>query len=138
MKRTSLLTAIVFFAMFTAKAQNRPAEKPFLVHTIYLNSTLESRQVNVDSLLQIYKKYILDANPYITASKIVRHWYGHDSREVLVLTEYKSWDDVVKADAKQDAIEDSLPKSLDEAGKQWFSVLFPEHHSDEIYQVVAE
>jgi len=96
--------------------------------------------VNVDSILKIYKQYIFDKNPYYLNTKIVKHWYGHDSREVLMISELKSWGDIEKADAKRTEIINELDKmpQMQKGGMMWFSLISPEHHSDEIYQVVAE
>lgn len=137
MKKTLPAMLFCLFA-FAASAQEKAVTKPYLVHTIYANATIENRSVNVDSLLMIYKKDILDPNPYYKNNKIVMHWYGHDSREILIISELNNWADVALAEAKQDDIIKHLPKSMDKAGEQWFSVILPEHHSDEIYRVVAE
>jgi hypothetical protein len=131
-----LLSAMGLFA----KAQEISKSKPLLIHTMYLNATLENRMLNIDSVLQIMKKNILEPNPYYISSKIVSHWYGHDSREVLILTELKSWDDITRAEIRQDEIIMQLKKdkNMQAAGNMWESLIFPEHHSDEIYRVVAE
>ncbi len=37
-----------------------------------------------------------------------------------------------------DSLQMHQTKELTEGRSQWFSFIFPEHHSDEIYSVVAE
>ncbi|HLY72286.1 MAG TPA: hypothetical protein VKR53_21285 [Puia sp.] len=140
MKNIILFFATVFILSTNAKAQEQANRKYLQVHTIYLNITAENMNVNVDSLLQLYKKMLFDKNPFYLNTKIVRHWYGHDSREVLVMSELKSWDDIAKADAKRDELisqAQHMP-NMEAAGKMWFSIISPEHHSDEIYYVVTE
>jgi hypothetical protein len=138
-KKLSAVLALSVICM-SLKAQEMQNSKPLLVHTVYLNTTHENRMMNVDSILQIMKKYVLEPNQYYTSTKIAGHWYGHDSREVLIITECKSWDDVTRAEARQDEIITQLmkDKNMQPAGIMWESLIFPEHHSDEIYRVIAE
>jgi hypothetical protein len=137
MLSSGLILSIIFLS---AKAQEMQNSKPLLVHTVYLNINTDNRMINIDSVLQIMKKYVLEPNQYYTSTKIAGHWYGHDSREVLIISECKSWDDVTKAEARQDEIISQLmkDKTRQPAGKMWQSLIFPEHHSDEIYRVIAE
>ncbi|HTS43714.1 MAG TPA: hypothetical protein VMH01_04905 [Puia sp.] len=140
MKKLIILSIAVTLLSLVVKAQNMPKQNLLLIHTIYLSLTPENMNVNVDSILKIYKQYIFDKNPYYLNTKIVKHWYGHDSREVLMISELKSWGDIEKADAKRTEIINELDKmpQMQKGGMMWFSLISPEHHSDEIYQVVAE
>lgn len=142
MKPIKILSAFLLLSVMVlfAKAQEITNSKPLLIHTVYLNTTLENRMINIDSVLQIMKKNVLEPNQYYISSKIVGHWYGHDSREVLILTELKSWDDITKAEVRQNEIIMQLmkDKNMQAVGKMWESLIFPEHHADEIYRVVAE
>jgi hypothetical protein len=123
---------------FNASAQEAAGTKPLLIHTIYVTETAANQNVNVDSVLRLYKKDLLDPNPYYKSSQIVAHWYGHDSREILIITELNSWNDIALAEAKQAEIIKQFPESMKKVGEQWFSLNSPEHHADEIYRVVAE
>ena len=109
MKKLIPLAIVLFTLLANAKAQDA-SRKVLQVHTIYLNMTQENANVNTDSLLRIYKRDVFDKNPYYLNTKIVRHWYGHDSREVLMISELKSWDDIEKADAKRTEIIGQLKK----------------------------
>jgi len=135
-----LFTAIAFMAFyFTVNAQNNQEPKPFVIHTMYINRTGATLKMNVDSLLKIFKKTAMDANPYFTSSKIVAHMWGHDSREVLMIFELKSMNDLQAAFEKEFSLFREYVKTHKDFGDQWLSLfLNPEHHSDEIYGVVAE
>jgi hypothetical protein len=130
----------LLFIGITAKAQEAGHTKPMLVHTMILSTTNENKDINSDSVLNIFKKLVLEPNQYYSSSKIVAHWYGHDSRQVLVITEYKSWDDIAKSEARQYEIIKQLMKDKNMAAinKMWEALIFPEQHSDEIYRVVGE
>jgi hypothetical protein len=142
MKKISFLLVNLIFLLHceSIKAQATSHTKPFLIHTMFLSTTNENKNINTDSVLMIFKKNILEPNQYYTSSKIVSHWYGQDSRQVLVITEYNSWDDIAKSEIRQNEIIEQLmkDKSMAAAGKMWESLIFPEHHSDEIYRVVSE
>jgi hypothetical protein len=135
-----LFTAIAFMALsFTANAQNNRDPKIYVVHTMYVNRTGETLKIRVDSLLKIFKETAMDANPYFTSSKIVAHLWGHDSREVLMIYELKSMNDLEAAFEKQNSLFMTYIKAHKDFGDQWLKIfLNPEHHSDEIYGVVAE
>lgn len=135
-----LFTAIAFVALsFTASAQNNRDNKIYVVHTMYVNRTGETLKINVDSLLKIFKETAMDANPYFNSSKIVTHMWGHDSREVIMTYELKSMNDLDAAFEKQNSLFMGYIKTHKDFGNQWLNIfLNPEHHSDEIYRVVAE
>lgn len=135
-----LFTAIAILAFaFTANAQRNPDPPIYVVHTMYISRTSETFKINVDSLLKIFKETALDDNPYFTSSKIVAHLWGHDSREVLMIYELKSMKDLQAAFEKQNSLLMEYLKNHKDFGKQWLSLFMnPEHHSDEIYGVVAE
>lgn len=119
------------------QAQDNRVSKPYIVHAMYLNVTADNRNVNVDSLLSIYKQKVIDANSYFTSVKLVRHWWGNDSRQVLFIYELKSWNDIEAAFNKQRELERQLFNSADGAmGILWASLFLPEHHSDEIYRII--
>ena len=144
MKRFLLFSAVILLLVFTSSAQNSSGghkeRKVCLVFTGYLNMTMDNMNVNVDSLLKVYKETFYDKNPYYHNTMIARHWYGNDSREVIIITELNSWDDISKADAKRDEIVRGIENNpaMMQFGKAMFSIILPEHHSDDICYVVAE
>ncbi|MGN6400574.1 MAG: hypothetical protein ACTHMD_08980 [Flavisolibacter sp.] len=112
------------------------AAKPFVMHTMYLNGNLENQNTNLDSLLKVYKQHVLDPNSYFASSKIIRHWWGHDSREVTIITELKNLDDLEKAFEKQNELLKQYTSSSKNFAHLWAQAFSPEHHSDEIYRVI--
>ena len=124
-------------SMSHVHAQDNRVSKPYIVHAMYLNITADNRNENVDSLLSIYKQKVIDANSHFASVKLVRHWWGNDSRQVLFIYELKSWNDIEAAFDKQRELERQLFNSADGAmGKLWASLFLPEHHSDEIYRII--
>lgn len=143
-----LFAAIAAFSLLltrSASAQNsKDTIKPLIIQTLHVHLTPDNRQVNLDSLLKIWKEKIMDPNPYFVSTRVVKHWWGHDSREILFIYELKSWDDISKAFEKRQELIKTHKGWASEAeahafGKLWVSIFVDAgEHSDEIYQVVAE
>lgn len=92
------------------------------------------------AIIMVFICVLVFLNPFYTNSKIVTHWWGHDSREVILISELNSWDDIPKAFDKQRELQMKFIKETGgkDFAKQWMALFMPEHHSDEIYRVVAE
>jgi hypothetical protein len=138
MRKIILFSAIVFilFAHANAQGTSQPG-KICMVFTGYLNFTADNMNTNIDSLIKIYKENFYDKNPFFLNTRIIRHYYGHDSREVLIISELKDWDDIPKASAKGQELMSKMP-NRDKFWSQISQLITPEHHSDEIYYVVSE
>lgn len=123
-------------------AQTDEEAKPLIVQTNYLQVSDENRSINLDSLLKIWKKRVVDANPYFTNTKILMHWWGHDSRQLIYMYELNSWDDIEKAFDKREELMRTMIKDGDENTKEFLKLIRAcfkgSHHSDEIYRVVGE
>lgn len=116
---------------------------PYIVTTHYLHMIPANRAYNLDSLLKIYKERIMDSNAYYIHPMIVSHMWGHDSRQVLFMYGLKSWDDVIKsAQRGREIMKAHKGWASDEDFKTFEKALWsyfePEHHSDEIYNILAE
>jgi hypothetical protein len=91
-----------------------------------------------DSLTHEYNVKVWDKNPFVVSHKTVRHWWGNNSRDMIEITEVKTWDDIPKAMAKNDELfraawpTKEARASFDKAYNKYFTG----KHSDEIYQAV--
>jgi len=138
-----VILALAFFGIAPGLlGQVKEKPKPFIIKTVHVNLTESTVRVNMDSLLKIWKERILDQNPFFVSSRILRHWWGSDSRDVVFIYEFKSWDDIVPAFEKVNELikahkgwaNDDDFKAF---GKLWFSLFMNNpQHSDEIYQIV--
>lgn len=147
MRRLTFIPAIGFLSIMLfagrACAQDKAAPKPFIIQTLYLNIDKDTPRENLDSLLKIWKERVMDVNPYFVSTKILRHFWGHDSREVLFMFELKSWDDIPKAFDRRDQILKAhegwaSEEDLKKFGEMWRNAFRGGHHADEIYSVVSE
>jgi hypothetical protein len=137
MKTKMFFTAVFLLTTcWAVRSQTTADPKPVVLQTMYLNNDMASQDVNVDSLLVVYKKNILDPNSTIKSSKIMRHWWGNDSRQVILMFELDSFSDIQKAFMEQSELTEKYLDNNPEFMKQWQQVMNQSHHADEIYQVV--
>lgn len=136
-KMLLIIVAFIAFSLSTNAQNKKPESRPFVIHTMYITINAETIHTNVDSLLKVFKENIMDKDPYFSDSKIVIHWWGHDSREVILMCGLKSMNELEAAFEKQNSLFMGYIKTHKEFAKEWLAVfLQPEHHSDEIYRVV--
>ena len=134
------LTGILMLAVsFCVQAQTtEPTAKPLIIQTMYLNPGPEAEGLNLDSLLTVYKKNIIDPNDQIKSSKILSHWWGSDNRQILMVYELGSFESVTKTFDKQNELVGEYVKNNPEFLKQWRALMANSHHGDEIYRVIAD
>ena len=92
-----------------------------------------------DSLTNQYQVKVWDKNPYVISHKTVRHWWGHDNRDVIEITEVKAWEDIPKALDKSNELfmEAWSTKEARDKFNKAYNKFFTGKHSDEIYQQVT-
>lgn len=78
-------------------------------------------------------------NEYVVSCKIIRHWWGHDNRDFIQITEVKSWEDVTKANQRSNELFMAAwpTKEEREAFNNAYGKYFTGKHSDEIYSEVV-
>jgi len=90
-----------------------------------------------DSLATLLNENVVKKNPKIVSQRIVRHQWGSDSRQLIIIREYAKIEDLVLDD---DNTGNELFRAYwktDEERKafnQAFRKYWRGHHSDEIYQ----
>jgi len=88
-----------------------------------------------DSLLLEFQEAVTKKNEKILSSRNLRHYYGSDLRDWVVITEYETWADIEEAGK----IGDELCKQKwpdEEERKEYFRKIMKyfSTHSDEIYK----
>lgn len=92
-----------------------------------------------DSLTHMFQINVWDRNPLVISHKTIRHWWGHDNRDLIEITEIKSWEDIPKAMQKNNELFEMVWTSK-EARDQFnkaYNKYFTGKHSDEIYREVV-
>ncbi len=89
-----------------------------------------------DSLNSLYNKNVLAKNELIITYRTYSHWFGHNNREFITMTEVKSWEDVIAANERNtELFEEAWATEAErKAFNDAYSKFFTGAHSDEIYQ----
>lgn len=91
-----------------------------------------------DSLNQLYTDKVIKKNDLIISQRTLRHYYGHNNRDYVVITEVKNWGDVIEMGKKSNELfKQAWPtKEARKAYNEAMNKFFTGQHSDEIYQEV--
>jgi hypothetical protein len=128
---------LTFLLSVTIYAQDPP--KP-----VYITMTTLHRNYNTDgkdwkATEQEYFDKVTSKNPLIIGSEILTHYYTENSSEIILVSVYKTWEDIEKSnDVSEDLIKKAWP---DEKVRTAFfdkqkSYYMP-MHSDEIYSSIV-
>jgi hypothetical protein len=91
-----------------------------------------------DSLTHQFQMNVWDRNPFVISHKTIRHWWGNNNRDIIEITEIKTWEDIPKAMQKNNELFEEVWTSK-EARDQFnkaYDKYFTGKHSDEIYREV--
>ncbi len=109
-----------------------------VVTTLEMAFPANGTMADFDSLNQLYTDKVIKPNNLILNQKILRHWWGHNNRDMVVMYEVKSWDDIIKANEQMNELFEKA-WTTKEARKKFndaYNKYFTGKHSDEIYQEV--
>jgi hypothetical protein len=91
-----------------------------------------------DSLTYLYNTNVFEKNEYILNYKVVRHWWGNNTKDFIVIYEVKNWEDVIKASTRNNELFEEYwdtPKAR-KLFKEAYNKYFTVKHPDEIYREV--
>ena len=132
-----LAFAVSFFCCAIVFAQ--PAQGNVVVmNNAELSLSGEGSVSEFDSLTVEYNKWCMDKNEFVISYKVVRHWWGNNNRDFITIAEVKSWEDVLKFNARAVELFEEhwdTPESR-KAFNDAYNAYFTGEHSDEIYREV--
>ena len=108
-----------------------------VINNAELSLSGEGSFAEFDSLNSLYNKNVLAKNELIISYKTYSHWYGHNNRDFITMTEVKSWEDVIAVNQRNTELfeeawaTETERKAYNDATNKYFTG----KHSDEIYQV---
>jgi hypothetical protein len=91
-----------------------------------------------DSLTYLYNANVYEKNEYILNYKVVRHWWGNNTKDFIVIYEVKNWEDVIKATTRNNELFEEYwdtPEAR-KLFKKAYDKYFTVKHPDEIYREV--
>lgn len=136
-KNFSMILLVFLFAGTMAIAQPGSGNL-IVINNAELSLSGEGSFAEFDSLNSLYNKNVLAKNELIISYKTYQHWYGHNNREFITMTEVKSWEDVIALNQRNTELfeehwaTEAERKAYNDAGNKYFTG----KHSDEIYQVL--
>jgi hypothetical protein len=137
----AVLFMFVTFLCMNNSAQAQEAEGNVFVMTNFERAFPDEGSANeLDSLATLYMDKVYGAdNEYTVSCKAVRHWWGHNNRDFIVMIEVKSWDDITKAYERGNELFEKTwsTKEAQDAFNEAYNKYFTGKHSDEIYSEVV-
>lgn len=91
-----------------------------------------------DSLTNLFNTKVWNKNPLVISHKTIRHWWGHDNRDIIEIAEVASWEDVVKVFEKNIELFNAAWSTQEarDAFNDAYDKYFTGQHSDEIYREI--
>ncbi len=135
------VAAILLLTFFFSSQVNAQDEDPH----VYTVTTLEfsfpdgGSSAEWDSLNTLYMENVINKNEYIISQRALRHMWGHNSEDLVYITEYKSFTDIEKGQERNTELFREAWATSEErqAYNDAANKYFGNHHSDEIYQEVS-
>jgi hypothetical protein len=139
----TLIMALFLFALFisfNSSAYAQESQNNVVVMTNFERAFPdEGSGRELDSLAQVMMDNSYKNNPYVISYGVVRHFWGHDSRDFIQMITVKSFEDINKAEAEGN--KEFMKAMPDKADRQAFSKAYSKYftgkHSDEIYSQVV-
>jgi len=131
-----VLLFILLFASTSAISQPS-CGNIIVINNAELSLTGEGSFAEFDSLNSLYNKNVLAKNELIISYKTYSHWFGHNNRDFITMSEVKSWEDVIAVNQRNTELfkeawaTEAERKAFNDANNKYFTG----KHSDEIYQV---
>ena len=135
-QKTLFVLCIVLFSCSITIAQN---DSFYTVTTWKVVVPEDGNLAELNTLLKEFKEKVTNPNQYIASERTLRHLSGSDSRDLVIITEYKSWNDIDAASTRQGELIESAWKT-EEARKAFFTK-FNKYflmHTDEMYTGLNE
>ncbi|MDU8885090.1 hypothetical protein RXV94_02880 [Yeosuana sp. MJ-SS3] len=143
MKTTNRLfiAAFTMLLLFSTNSFSQEDQRPayFTMTTMYWNLDNEGTNEEWVAAEKEYKEKVTKKNEHIRSSTYLTHLLTDNSREVIYVQTYPTWEDIEKAAARNSELEkEAWP---DEAERNAFldkqAAYFSDYHSDEIFATMA-
>ncbi|MBN2366517.1 MAG: hypothetical protein EH225_11320 [Calditrichaeota bacterium] len=127
--------ALVFIVNTTSFSQENQGNA-FVVTVMELAMPEDGSVAEFDSLNQLYTDKVIKKNNLILSHRNLRHWWGNDNREFVVIYEVASWGDILKANEMNNTLfeEAWITEETRKEFNHAYNKYFTGKHSDEIYQ----
>jgi hypothetical protein len=109
-----------------------------IITTVEMAMPEDGSIAEFDSLNQLYTDKVIKKNDLIQDFKMLRHWWGHNNQDMLLMYEVKNWNDILAANQKNNELFEAAwtTEESRKAFNKAYNKYFTGKHSDEIYSVV--
>lgn len=128
------LVAMTFSTSVILKAQDADQPHIFIVQTWIRNTGPDMNRQEADSLVRHYHENVVMKNEKVISSRAMSHYFTADSREFVLINEYKSLTDMEASFKIDEELENKLwpdKKSREPYDRLWMKHFG--HHADAIY-----
>lgn len=137
--RSTLLGLVLWMTLVCAIGNAQEKEKPVFITMTTLHRSMDVKANDWKAAEQEYFDKVTSKNDLIIGSETLTHYYTNDNTEIILVSVYKTWEDIEKAST----INDELIKKAwpDEKARTAFFEKYDKFytpvHSDEIYQSIT-
>ncbi|MBF2709504.1 hypothetical protein [Flavobacterium soyangense] len=137
-KKNSLLGMLIFTFLLSMGIRAQEDPKPVFITITTMYRNLDADRTDWRKTEQEYFDKVVSKNDLIIGSEILTHYYTANSSEILMVSVYKTWEDIEKSnDVSDELIKKAWPD--EKARKAFFDKersYYITKHSDEIYTSV--
>lgn len=134
-----LILLMVLVGVKICAQEKKDEEKPVYITVTTMHRNLDSDAKEWKNFEQEYFDKVISKNDLIIGSELLTHYYTQNSSEVLLVSVYKTWDDIEKSNTiSDDLIKKAWPD--EKARKAFFekyNTYYTPMHSDEIYESIT-
>lgn len=137
LKTSILFSVILFFNCETIIAQSEHSNV-IIMNFSKFKFPDEVSVPEFDSLTYLYNINVFEKNEYILNYKVVRHWWGNNTKDFIVIYEVKNWEDVIKASTRNNELFEEYWETPEarKLFRETYDKYFTVKHPDEIYHEV--
>ncbi len=140
MKRINqAIIAIALFCLLAGTAFSQDNDRHYYTITTWkIEIPQDGSRKEFNELMKEWYEKVTSKNDKIISERVMNHASGSDQRDVVIITEYASWNDIDAAHDKQNELVDAAWPEKE--ARQAFFKKFNQYsvtHSDEIYREVS-
>ncbi len=135
----SILGALFIMTFFFTTCGFAQDGHYYTVTTWKLQVPQDGSRDELNGLMKEFSEKVVFKNEKIISEKVMHHISGADLRDVVIISEYASWNDIDGANTRQSELMNTAWSNEDERTtffKTWNKYIIT--HSDEIYQEMPE
>lgn len=135
----SLLGTLIVLALFVPTSSAAQDGHYYTVTTWKLQVPQDGTRAELNDLMKEFSEKVVFKNEKIISEKVMHHISGADLRDVIIISEYATWNDIDAANNRQSELMKTAWSNDDESAaffKSWGKYVIT--HSDEIYQEMPE